>query len=574
MSLQWALDSIRKRKSLPTKKYEFLPPRTQQQLWMGVKALPPEVLTPHLPPSSPAPILVSSSQPSTRNRKITPKSASPHPRNVRFSDVLLTQESAALSADEAFADSDMEVDEEDDVQAPEETLRRSARLQSSQSPPSSQISTRSTRKAKKTARVLDLNEEDVPPPAQRHKRKTKTPSQASSGTIETHHRYLAQLGKQSSEENPEEDEQSQEDEEDMEHDPEPDEEDQVPEEEAAEVGAEEETEAKPEEEEEGEAAEESGEEADEEEATEGEEEAEAGADASEADDEAGEEEAQEDDGVVEIDSSASDDEIPEDQPAGGQVRPVDGNGVAQAVPAAARQPRKRPDDYIDLPPLLDSEYFIRRLEYQLPLWPEDLRKNFIPKNTERVDASDCPLDLLDIPKVTTPVQRKEPYSPDEDCALLVWMVRGDPLYQVKQGSLIWRWAEQYKLTPRNWESMKNRAKLLRRMIDGIEPVSEALCNRLMNFPYFHVVGNRIQALNNRAINDHNLRSGGNPQSKLVYDDLPTLRSSVIDHKPRWKAQMHPALVANGGYYTPDKELSADESQRSHRNKPFPDVDDD
>ena len=187
---------------------------------------------------------------------------------------------------------------------------------------------------------------------------------------------------------------------------------------------------------------------------------------------------------------------------------------------------------------------IRKLEYEvfvrfgttMPRWAEDSRSIVVPPDGSARPARRnhnqrplFPAQLLSAPRADTPLARHMRFTPQEDAAMLIWMIRAFTLFGDEKGfgltsfqsPCLWHWAEQHRLTLRGWESMKSRARIvLCHYIHGTSPLPEDVFECLRDNDYFTFDGTRLAGFDRRRVEADNEASFNAPQSQQNLAKLP------------------------------------------------------
>lgn len=148
-----------------------------------------------------------------------------------------------------------------------------------------------------------------------------------------------------------------------------------------------------------------------------------------------------------------------------------------------------------------------------------------------------PPELLNVPRCNVggngPNSR---FRPEEDAALLIWMIRIFPLFHrlglaTFQSPCIWHWAQQAHITSRSWESMKSRARqVLQLQITGSRPLDEDVYQQLKDNGYFVFSGHKLVHYNRAAVERDNDRSKANPTNPDLIQELGELPDAVPTRK--------------------------------------------
>ena len=219
----------------------------------------------------------------------------------------------------------------------------------------------------------------------------------------------------------------------------------------------------------------------------------------------------------------------------------DGDNLVRAPVAEEARP-------VEIRPL-QREVFLR-FGTTMPTWPEDLQFYRQPPrpvrgHRHRVTGGNhrpvFPDELLTSPRYEGRHVNHTRFSPAEDAAMLIWMVRAWPLIEEDnpdrpmnptglrsfQSPCLWHWAQQHALTSRGWETMKSRERMvLRSYFNGSTPLPDNIYAILKETPYFVYEGQYITMYNRTAVLNANAESANNPDKQVLIDRLLEMPPAV------------------------------------------------
>lgn len=157
-----------------------------------------------------------------------------------------------------------------------------------------------------------------------------------------------------------------------------------------------------------------------------------------------------------------------------------------------------------------------------------------------------PDELLTVPRYQGDAIPHTRFRPEEDAAMLIWMVRALPLiglpgFQLRtfQSPCLWHWAQQAEITQRDWQTMKSRERnVLRHYFSGAVPLPDAIYKLLKHVPYFIFEGQKLARYNRTAVEKANLESKNHPAKHTL---IASLRPPPPTSTPGAKKRSGPEL---------------------------------
>lgn len=191
-----------------------------------------------------------------------------------------------------------------------------------------------------------------------------------------------------------------------------------------------------------------------------------------------------------------------------------------------------------------------------------------------------PLELLDVPQSKfffNGEKGQKRYRPEEDAALLVWMIRAYPLFGTEpdygltsfMSPCLWHWAEQNSITNRSWESMKSRARnTLISYITGKTELPQDVWELLRKTSYFRFSGHNIVGFDRDRIDTDNYRSATMKDAAARFRNLKPAPEAVPKSRVSRTPSDNASQRQNNGRahntesgYQSDEEEEDDEPQR-------------
>lgn len=170
---------------------------------------------------------------------------------------------------------------------------------------------------------------------------------------------------------------------------------------------------------------------------------------------------------------------------------------------------------VDQVPHLQFSIFVRpEALTKMDMWPEEKKERRRPGGQTRPPF---PAELYQATQsdFKPEIGKKIPFTPEEDVALMRWMIRALPMMGPEMGKgltsfhspCLWHWAQQRLVTQRHWESMKTRCKTtLEHYICGERDVPEPVFQLLVGDPLFEWKDHRLVRYNRAEAERQNMES--------------------------------------------------------------------